>query len=278
MRSHLRQAKSCKWWIEFSKSPDHVATASLNVPPTVAEASASLSAFADAASAANVTPADIYHVDEIEDEDDLENTTATPSNTSGHDDHEDCDEDSLPEEEGQPDESDDEDENDAGDVFREWLDHAHAAEVFEAVNDEVAIEQAGPGPSTQRLRMHTMLGGRARYLDDDDEDITNERVSVEHATAGLVIRVSTTIHEKWASLFGTKISGDVVMDGSGAPEDVEWYKPFASETDWRVAKWMVDEGIGHNAFDSLLKIPGVGFIFSPSSSYLRTVSHRCERS
>ncbi|KAF9003205.1 hypothetical protein BDZ89DRAFT_1146120 [Hymenopellis radicata] len=53
--------------------------------------------------------------------------------------------------------------------------------------------------------------------------------------------------------------GDTAMDGSGAPEvgNEEWYKPFASELDWRVAQWMVEQGIGHNAFNEFLRIPGV---------------------
>ncbi|KAF9020720.1 hypothetical protein BDZ89DRAFT_958047 [Hymenopellis radicata] len=107
--------------------------------------------------------------------------------------------------------------------------------------------------------MNTLLGGRARYLDDDEDDVQSERVSVPHATAGAVIRMSSTVHEQWAALFGTEMPDDVAMDGSGAP-DVEWYKPFASELDWRVAQWMVEQGIGHNAFNEFLKIPGVGSI------------------
>ncbi|KAF9031276.1 hypothetical protein BDZ89DRAFT_948982, partial [Hymenopellis radicata] len=32
---------------------------------------------------------------------------------------------------------------------------------------------------------------------------------------------------------------------------------FASELDWNIARWMVNEGIGHNAFNELMAIPGV---------------------
>lgn len=150
----------------------------------------------------------------------------------------------------------DEDE-DAGEVFREWMENAEANQVFEAIDDS-ALGQAGPGPSTQRIRLNTMLGGRARYLDDDDS--IADRVSVPDTTAGVVIRMSQTVHEQWAALFGTRVpQSDVVMDGTGAPDlsDGQWYKPFASELDWRVAQWMVEEGIGHNAFNALLNIPGV---------------------
>jgi len=40
------------------------------------------------------------------------------------------------------------------------------------------------------------------------------------------------------------------------------FAPFASELDWRVARWAVQEGIGHKSFDRLMVIPGVGTTIS----------------
>ena len=44
---------------------------------------------------------------------------------------------------------------------------------------------------------------------------------------------------------------------SGIDQDSNPYMPFASELDWRIAQWAVKDGPGQNAFDRLLKIPGV---------------------
>lgn len=38
------------------------------------------------------------------------------------------------------------------------------------------------------------------------------------------------------------------------------YAPFNGETDWEVARWLKDEGIGHNATTKFLGIPGVSFV------------------
>ncbi|KAA1473694.1 hypothetical protein DENSPDRAFT_859985 [Dentipellis sp. KUC8613] len=40
--------------------------------------------------------------------------------------------------------------------------------------------------------------------------------------------------------------------------DSAW-APFKSEMDWRVAKWAIQEGIGHNIFDRFLSIPGLSY-------------------
>jgi hypothetical protein len=54
---------------------------------------------------------------------------------------------------------------------------------------------------------------------------------------------------------GVDEDGDVEM---GEEDNVNKFAPFASELDWRVARWAVQEGIGHKSFDRLLAIPGVG--------------------
>ena len=35
------------------------------------------------------------------------------------------------------------------------------------------------------------------------------------------------------------------------------FAPFASEMDWRIAEWVIKDGIGHNSFNRLVSIPGV---------------------
>jgi len=50
---------------------------------------------------------------------------------------------------------------------------------------------------------------------------------------------------------------DVDQSSSGSQNP---FSPFASELDWRVAKWAIKEGIGHNSLDRLLGIPGVSFL------------------
>lgn len=109
------------------------------------------------------------------------------------------------------------------------------------------------GPSTQANRM--LRANALRTLDDNDDS----RVVDVHPSAGYVIRMDDTLHNKWRSTFG-----DVDVDDD---EDVEMsndfdqvsnpYMPFASELDWRIARWAVKDGPGQNAFDRLLKIPGV---------------------
>ena len=104
---------------------------------------------------------------------------------------------------------------------------------------------------------------------DDDQD---ERVEEVHPLAGRVIRMEPTIVETWKSFFGDSGGGeggtsvtqeDDQMDVDGDDQirrsvnpDAKW-KPFASEMDWRVAKWFIHEDIGQNALDRFLSIPGV---------------------
>ena len=48
-------------------------------------------------------------------------------------------------------------------------------------------------------------------------------------------------------------------DSNASMEDVasseQRFSPFASELDWRVAGWAVQEGVGHKLLDQLLAIP-----------------------
>ncbi|KAF9015792.1 hypothetical protein BDZ89DRAFT_888863, partial [Hymenopellis radicata] len=88
---------------------------------------------------------------------------------------------------------------------------------------------------------------------DDDDDT---RVEVEYKGAGVVVQMDESLHHRWRDIFGDP-DGDIAMEGQDPPPSSNIYAPFASELDWRVAQWVVKDGIGHNSFDRLLKIPGV---------------------
>ncbi|KAG1898416.1 uncharacterized protein F5891DRAFT_955433 [Suillus fuscotomentosus] len=97
---------------------------------------------------------------------------------------------------------------------------------------------------------------------DPDENI-NLRIEVPHPTAGRVICMDETVYQRWRREFsGTDEEGDVSMEdvglGEGSSAAVNRFAHFASELDWRVACWVIQDGIGYKSFDSLMAIPGVG--------------------
>jgi hypothetical protein len=108
------------------------------------------------------------------------------------------------------------------------------------------IGQPGPGPRATNQR---------RCLDEDDDDRHEE----EDVGAGKVIGMDEHVRNRWHQLFREQDGdGDVVMrTDDGAADKDNIYAPFASEMDWRVAQWMVKDGIGHKSFDRFLAIPGV---------------------
>lgn len=73
-----------------------------------------------------------------------------------------------------------------------------------------------------------------------------------------------TLLERWKAIFeeenfeeecdeeDVRMSLGEAKDGDGNP-----FWPFASELDWRVARWVVTDSPGHKATDRLLEIPGV---------------------
>lgn len=130
---------------------------------------------------------------------------------------------------------------------------------FEVVEREPEPGVAGPGPSTLRNRLERMLGAKRRYLDDDEADLVQE----EYPGAATVIRMSSSLRQRWRDLFGEQAPTDVTMDGSNGvdAEGANLYAPFASKLDWEVVKWMVKDGIGHSSFDRLLSIEGVSILF-----------------
>jgi len=88
-------------------------------------------------------------------------------------------------------------------------------------------------------------GPSRRDRTEEDED---ERVEEENEEAGA----------QWKKDFrGSKdTEGDVHMLDDMIEED-DRFSPFSSELDWRIAKWAIQEGIGHKSFDRLMSIPGV---------------------
>ncbi|KDQ51823.1 hypothetical protein JAAARDRAFT_93267, partial [Jaapia argillacea MUCL 33604] len=94
------------------------------------------------------------------------------------------------------------------------------------------------------------------------------RVIVEHPTAGKVLQVDKTLHSKWRRHFGERLEKgmdqdrDIAMDSdedSVANGEMEGdaFMPFASELDWRIVQWAIQESPGKGSFDRLLAIPGM---------------------
>jgi hypothetical protein len=100
---------------------------------------------------------------------------------------------------------------------------------------------------------HETMAGPSRHGLFDDED--DERTEVVHPTAGKVIRMEATLHDRWRNHFGGENENDLqeVEEPAGASA----FHPFESRLDWQVACWAIEEGIGHGALDRLLAIPGV---------------------
>ncbi|KAF9470504.1 hypothetical protein BDN70DRAFT_762707, partial [Pholiota conissans] len=83
--------------------------------------------------------------------------------------------------------------------------------------------------------------------EDDDQQVT-----IIHKHAGKAKR-----HESPPRYHPPHIDkdGDTSMAEDGV--DGNPFAPFSSELDWRIAQWVVKDGIGHNSFNRLLEIPGV---------------------
>lgn len=154
-------------------------------------------------------------------------------------------------EEDSDEEEEEEEDADPGEVFRSHLENDPFN--FEDLLGIPELGQAGPGPATRKSRMRRMLGGTARFFDDDEQD-ESLLFKVEHPTAGAPIRSTSTLHNRWAALYGSQS----VPKTTGAELlEADIYRPFASRLEWELSEWMVKEGIGHGTFDRLLSISGV---------------------
>ena len=125
---------------------------------------------------------------------------------------------------------------------------------IEEDEEMVEIGQAGPGPSTRDHRRSQAQTKKFRIhvLDEDDDS----RFEVVNDSAGKVIKMDASIHARWQALSGNDTM-DVDQHRSPSSSGDNMYAPFASELEWRVAKWAVMDGIGNNSLDRLLAIPGV---------------------
>ena len=119
-----------------------------------------------------------------------------------------------------------------------------------------AIPEAGPSSGARSRHVVDAI-----HLDQGDDS----RVEVVNTNAGWVLRMESTLHEKWHKQFGHK-NEDVDMDGSS--DDETDYAPFASEMDWKIANWVIKDGPGHAAFDRLLAIPDVSHHFTLYTMYI----------
>ncbi|KAI0733701.1 hypothetical protein C8Q72DRAFT_880835 [Fomitopsis betulina] len=108
---------------------------------------------------------------------------------------------------------------------------------------------------------------------DDDEDT---RVKEEDPLAGRVIPMEPTILETWRVYFAEEGEDKPMdMDNADGPEadermDVDdedrppnecdsnaVWRPFSSELDWCMAKWVISEDVGQKSLNRFLSIPGV---------------------
>jgi hypothetical protein len=108
------------------------------------------------------------------------------------------------------------------------------------------IGEEGPGPATLHFRRH------GRVLDEEQDQMFVE----QFVGAGVVIRMSETIRDKWKAFFQAS-EDDLLEEDSGLS-----YKPFASALDWKIAHWAITQKVSQTAMNKLLAIP------EASASYL----------
>lgn len=141
----------------------------------------------------------------------------------------------------------------AGDLLQEYEEDNN---IFHFVDLDPLIGQAGPGPSTEANRLlERQLGVKLRTLDDDSGE--DQQVLEWQEDAGVIIRMDESLRARWQ--LANNLEVDVPMDGTAALPD-QMYLPFASEMDWKIAEWVVKDGIGHKSLDRLLSIPGVSIL------------------
>jgi len=137
------------------------------------------------------------------------------------------------------------------DIFDEGWDEEEDFFYFVDIGEEemvdVSIGEDGLGPLTTSHRRRPM----ERVLDEDDDSQVKEEYTANRA--GKCIRMDSTLHDRWKQHFGSSSATEASSNQDNP------YAPFASELDWRIARWVVKDGIGHKSFDRFLSIPGVCF-------------------
>ena len=86
-----------------------------------------------------------------------------------------------------------------------------------------------------------------------DEVIPHEEDSMPPPTKKQKIDDTTTVHD-YHPLAGKIFHIDTSIKDEYAKYGASQYHPFQSETDWEVAKWLVEEDIGKSAGDQLMGI------------------------
>lgn len=107
--------------------------------------------------------------------------------------------------------------------------------------------EAGPGPQMTINQINQGAENARHPILEDDDD---QRVVQIDEEAGRTYR-----HDPPPRHVQVDKDGDSSMDNNREPNP---FFPFSSELDWRVSQWAVKDGPGHNAFNRLLEIPGVG--------------------
>ena len=127
--------------------------------------------------------------------------------------------------------------------------------------DDVEEGEAGPGPSTTQQR-HQRITDR---LLNDEADMWFQVIEED---AGKIIRMDNHLHQRWHQLFNDgngnedKDGDSVMADPNGGESQIKVnpYAPFDSELNWRIARWIIKDNVGHKSLDRLLAIPGVSII------------------
>ena len=121
-------------------------------------------------------------------------------------------------------------EQDPSDVVENFVGRAFD---FIPLEDSLPDRGLDLGPSHQ---------GRLNPQDGSDGFVDEHVEEDPFPSAGRAIRMDPTLHEKWRAMYGHEdADGDTAMGEAALPE--QEFAPFASELDWRVARWVVQEGI-----------------------------------
>ena len=111
-------------------------------------------------------------------------------------------------------------------------------------SNNVAIGEAGPGPSTTAA---ATARDRKNLKVPSLDNAEDPRYIVKYMTAGAVIRMDKTLHKKWRTTYrdvqtqmyaAADNNGDVDMENPS--DEVNPWAPFATKTDCRVANWVIE--------------------------------------
>jgi hypothetical protein len=134
-------------------------------------------------------------------------------------------------------------------------------EVSDALDQEffdLIPVQPPPDPAPTRVddqEGQQPIAGPSNRIFSADE---GRRIVVEHRTAAAIVKDGETELQHWRRY----ILGERMLDRDGDVEMMdatpgERFFPFASEMEWRVSQWAIQDGIGQRSLDRLLSIQGV---------------------